>query len=130
MEFTGEIDLYEVLEAVLEKIDLDAVAEQVREDLDIGGIAYEIVESYTFERAVQDAADNAVETVLDGRVESAVEDALGDFDATDVLDTLQSLIERVATLEAALAAAGKTLAEPARRVLHGVEIPDTTTDLF
>lgn len=98
------------------EFDIDDIADRVREDLDISDIAEEVIGSYSFENAVENAAITAVENAL--------------ADQEDDRLTLASLIQRVATLEAALGAASVTLAEPARRVLHGVEVSATTTGLF
>jgi hypothetical protein len=113
-----EIDLDEIVDQVRDSIDLSEIAYLVRDDMDFDGIADEVVLSYSFDRAVTEAVD------------SAVEDAVVSHGLTDLSDTIYALTERVATLEAALAAAAGSLNEPARRVLHGVEVPTTTTDLF
>lgn len=91
---------------------------EITADIDISEIVDEVVESYVFDRAVHD--------VVSGTIEDAVSDALD----SALRKALVYLTERVATLEAALAAAGKSLQEPAKRVLHGVEVSQTTTGVF
>lgn len=131
MEITADIDIDEIAAEVISQIEesclADDIADRVREDLDISAIADEVVESYSFDNALA----NAVGDALDNRLADAIDDALGtDIVEDAVSEVLAPLIERIATLEAALASAGATLAVPARRVLHGVEVSATTTGLF
>lgn len=113
-----ELNIDDIVDEVKSQIEESAIladiADRVREDLNISDIAAEVIGSYQFENAV----DEAVRCALNG------------LDIADTDDAVKDLTERVATLEAALAAAGTALVEPARRVLHGVEVPVTASGLF
>lgn len=112
-------------------IDIDDIADMVREVIESGSLADDIADRVKEDLNYDDLADAVVGSYqFDDTVQNAVNNALGDFDADEVLGKVEALVERIATLEAALAAAGKAMAEPARRVLHGVEVSATTTDLF
>lgn len=90
---------------------VDEVVDQVLRDMPVDEIADQVVDSYGFSHAVEDA----VVSILSEQVDAAVGAVLDNYDFADLDSTIAALTERVATLEAALAAAAGSLNEPARR---------------